>query len=84
MRQYRERGTEQADQRQPDREQTRERLNTMRVAGGLLVIVGLLLYFFHIAEARTGGRTLGMLAAAFVVAGATLLSVGWRRLRALR
>ena len=72
-----------SDQRRPDREQRRERLNTMRVAGGLLVIVGLLLYFFHLAEARTGGKTLGVLAAAFAVAGAALLFVGWRGIRAL-
>lgn len=70
--------------KQLDREQARESLNTMRIVGGLLVIVGLLLYFFHIAEARFGGTTLGVLAAAFAVAGATLLFVGWRRIRALR
>ena len=73
-----------SDQRRPDREQRRERLNTMRVAGGLLVIVGLLLYFFHIAEARFGGVNIGMLAAAFAVVGAALLVVGWRGLRAMK
>ena len=77
-------GREQADRKQPDYAQQRERLNAMRVAGGLLVIVGLLLYFFHIAEARTGGSTMGALAAAFVVVGSVLLFMGWRRMRALR
>ena len=77
-------GGEHADQRQPNHEQKRERLNAMRVAGGLLVIVGLLLYFFHIAEARTGGTIMGVLAGAFVVVGAALLFVGWWKLRALR
>jgi len=67
-----------------DREQTRERLNAMRIAGGLLVIVGLLLYFFHIAEARFGGASMGVLAAAFALVGSVLLLVGWRKLRALR
>jgi len=76
-------GGEHTDQRQPNHEQKRERLNAMRVAGGLLVGVGLLLYFFHIAEARTGGATMGMLAGAFAVVGSVLLFVGWRKLRAL-
>ena len=69
---------------QPDREQARERFNTMRIAGGLLLMVALLLYFFHLAEAPMGHSTLGMLAAIFAAAGAALLWVGWRRLRALR
>jgi hypothetical protein len=67
-----------------DREQARESLNVMRVAGGLLLIVALLLYFFHLAEAPMGHSTLGVLAGAFAVSGAALLFVGWRRLRALR
>ena len=74
----------QPDQKQPDYEEERERLNAMRVAGGLLVIVGLLLYFFHIAEARFGGVNIGMLAAAFAALGSVLLFVGWWKLRALR
>jgi protein-S-isoprenylcysteine O-methyltransferase Ste14 len=69
---------------QPDREQARESINTMRIIGGLLVIVGLLLYFFHLAEAPMGHSTLGVLAAVFAVAGVALLWVGWRRIRALR
>jgi protein-S-isoprenylcysteine O-methyltransferase Ste14 len=69
---------------QPDREQARESINTMRIIGGLLVIVALLLYFFHLAEAPMGHSTLGVLAAAFAVAGMALLVVGWRRMRALR
>jgi protein-S-isoprenylcysteine O-methyltransferase Ste14 len=70
--------------KQPDREQARESINTMRVVGGLLLIMGLLLYFFHLAEAPMGHSTLGVLAAAFAVAGVALLWVGWRRMRALR
>ena len=69
---------------QPDREQARERFNTMRIAGGLLLMVALLLYFFHLAEAPMGHSTLGVLAAIFAAVGAALLWVGWRRLRALR
>lgn len=67
-----------------DREQARENLNALRVAGGLLVIVALLLYFFHMAEARFGHILLGVLAAALAVAGVALLVVGWWKLRALR
>jgi protein-S-isoprenylcysteine O-methyltransferase Ste14 len=69
---------------QPDREQARERFNTLRIAGGLLLMVALLLYFFHLAEAPMGHSTLGVLAAIFAAVGAALLWVGWRRLRALR
>jgi hypothetical protein len=67
-----------------DREQEREKLNVLRVAGGLLVIVSLLLYFFHMAEARFGHILLGVLAAIFAAAGVALLVVGWWRIRALR
>ena len=67
-----------------DREQLRENITTMRIAGGLLLIVGLLLYFFHLAEAPMGHSTLGVLAAIFSAVGVALLWVGWRRLRALR
>jgi len=69
---------------QPDREQARESINTMRVIGGLLLVVALLLYFFHLAEAPMGHRTLGVLAAIFAAMGVALLWVGWRRMRALR
>jgi len=67
-----------------DREQARESVNAMRIAGGLLLIVALLLYFFHLAEAPMGHSTLGVLAAIFAVAGVALLWVGQFRLRALR
>jgi Na+/melibiose symporter-like transporter len=67
-----------------DREQLRESIAALRVAGGLLLIVGLLLYFFHLAEAPMGHTTLGVLAAIFSAVGVALLWVGWRRLRALR
>ena len=67
-----------------DREQAREKINALRFAGGLLLIVALLLYFFHLAEAPMGHATIGVLAAVFGVAGAALLWVGWRRLRALQ
>jgi hypothetical protein len=70
--------------KQQDREQARESSNTLRIVGGLLLIVALLLYFFHLAEAPMGRSTLGVLAAAFAAAGVALLWVGWRRLRALR
>ncbi len=76
--------SKQPDRKQPDYDQERERLNAMRVAGGLLVIVGLLLYFFHIAEARFGGAAMGVLAVAFAAVGSALLVVGWRKLRALK
>jgi len=66
------------------REQERESINTLRVVGGLLLAIGLLLYFFHIAEARFGGGKLGVVSAAFVIAGAALLCTGWLRMRALR
>ena len=69
---------------QQDREQVRESANTMRIAGGLLLMVALLLYFFHLAEAPMGHSTLGVLAAIFAAVGSALLWVGWRRLRALR
>jgi len=69
---------------QEDREQNREKMNTLRIIGGLLLIVALLLYFFHLAEAPMGHSTMGVLAAIFAVAGLILLWVGWRKLRALR
>jgi hypothetical protein len=67
-----------------DREQARESINTLRVLGGLLLAVGLLLYFFHLAEAWFGGALLGALGLGFVAAGVILLVIGWRRMRALR
>ena len=64
---------------QEDREQMRERINALRMAGGLLLIVALLLYFFHMAEVPMGRSTLGVLAATLfaVAGGAALLWVGW-------
>jgi uncharacterized membrane protein len=35
--------------KQEDREQARERVNVLRIIGGLLLIVALMLYFFHLA-----------------------------------
>jgi hypothetical protein len=69
---------------QEDREQMRERINVLRVAGGLLLIVALLLYFFHLAEVPMGRSTIGALAALFGLTGTALLWVGWLRLRQLR
>jgi drug/metabolite transporter (DMT)-like permease len=69
---------------QGDREQARERINTQRIVGGMLLMVALLLYFFHLAEAPQGNSLLGVLAAMFAAVGAALLWVGRRRLRALR
>ena len=68
---------------QEDREQARERIDTQRIVGGMLLMVALLLYFFHLAETPQGRSLLGMLAALFAAAGAALLWVGRRRLRAL-
>ncbi len=73
-----------ATTRQEDREQSREKLNTLRIIGGLFLIVALLLYFFHLAEAPMGRSAMGVLAALFALAGAVLLWVGRRRLQALR
>jgi heme/copper-type cytochrome/quinol oxidase subunit 4 len=69
--------------KQEDREQARERHNALRIIGGLLLIMALLLYFFHMAEAPERSA-LGVLAALFAVCGAALLWVGWHRIRALR
>jgi hypothetical protein len=69
---------------QGDREQARERINTLRILGGMLLMVALLLYFFHLAETPQGHSLLGVLAALFAATGTVLLWVGWRRLRALR
>ncbi len=67
-----------------DREEARERFNTLRIIGGLFLVMALLLYFFHMAEAPQGRSALGVLSAIFAVCGVALLWVGWRRLRALR
>jgi hypothetical protein len=70
--------------KQPDREQLGENINTLRIAGGLMLMMGLLLYFFHLAEAPMGRYGMAVLALLFAAVGAALLWVGWRRLRALR
>jgi hypothetical protein len=70
--------------KQQDPEQARESMNALRIVGGLLLMVALLLYFFHLAEAPMGHSTLGILAAIFAAIGAALLWIGGRRLRALR
>jgi len=70
--------------KQEDREQARESVNVLRIIGGLLLIVALMLYFFHLAEAPWGHSALAVLAALFAASGAALLWVGWRRIRALR
>ena len=66
-----------------DHEQEREKINTMRILGGLFLIVGLLLYFFHMAEAPERAA-LGVLSGIFAFCGTALLFVGWLRIRALR
>ena len=70
--------------KQEDREQLREGVNALRVLGGLLLMVALLLYFFHLAEKPMGRHALGWLAAIFALIGATLIGIGSRKLRALR
>jgi membrane associated rhomboid family serine protease len=65
-------------------EQARESVNALRILGGLLLIVALLLYFFHLAESPMGRHTLGILSAFFAVLGAALLLIGRRKLRSLR
>ena len=67
-----------------DPEQAREKVNALRVAGGLLLMVALLLYFFHLAESPMGRNTLGILSAIFAVLGATMLVLGQRKIRSLR
>jgi Na+/melibiose symporter-like transporter len=67
-----------------DPEQAREKVNALRVAGGLLLMVALLLYFFHLAEHPSGRHTLGWLALLFGVMGVALLWLGRLRLRGQR
>ena len=56
-------------------------VNVLRIIGGLLLMVALLLYFFHLAEAPMGRSTLGVLAALFAVSRRSADWVGSRRLR---
>jgi membrane associated rhomboid family serine protease len=65
-------------------EQARENVNSLRFLGGLLLMVALLLYFFHLAESPMGRHTLGILSAFFAVLGAALLLLGRRKIRSLR
>ena len=67
-----------------DREQVREGVNALRFLGGLLLMVALLLYFFHLAEKPVSRHTLGWLSALFAVLGAVLFGIGSRKLRSLR
>ncbi len=67
-----------------DREQAREKVNTQRFMGGLALVMGLLFYFFHLAEVPMGRHGLGVAAAVFGVIGVALLWVGQRGIRALR
>jgi hypothetical protein len=66
-----------------DFEQAREGLNALRILGGLLLIVALMLFFFHLAESPIGRHTLGILSAVFAALGAALLLLGGRKLRSL-
>jgi heme/copper-type cytochrome/quinol oxidase subunit 4 len=70
--------------RHEDREQAREDVNAFRILGGMLLMLALLLYFFHLAEKPVGRHTLGILSGLFGVIGVVLLLVGRRKLRALR
>jgi hypothetical protein len=70
--------------KQEDREQLRERINTLRVLGGMLLVLALLLYFFHLAEVAMGRSVIGVLAAFSGAIGVTLLWVGRLRLRRLQ
>ena len=67
-----------------DMEERRERVNVLRFLGGLLLTVGLLLYFFHLAESPAGHQTLGIMALVFAIPGVVLLVLGHRKLRQLR
>ena len=67
-----------------DVEQAREGVNALRFLGGLLLMVALLLYFFHLAESPMGRHTLGILSAIFAVLGAALILLGRHKLRSMR
>jgi hypothetical protein len=56
-------------------------VNALRFLGGLLMVLALLLFFFHLAEKPMGRNTLGWLSALFAVMGVGLLAFGMRRLR---
>jgi hypothetical protein len=67
-----------------DPEQKRESVNALRFLGGLLMMVALLLYFFHLAESPMGHHMLGNLSIFFAVVGAVILLIGHARLSAMR
>jgi len=67
-----------------DREQAREGVNALRILGGMLLMLALMLYFFHLAEKPYGRHTLGMLSVLFGAIGLALLLAGRRKLRVLR
>jgi hypothetical protein len=67
-----------------DFEQARESVNALRFLGGLLLVVALLLFFFHLAESPMGRNTLGILSAVFAVLGLALLLLGRYKLRSQR
>jgi protein-S-isoprenylcysteine O-methyltransferase Ste14 len=70
--------------KQQEHKQAKESVNALRFLGGLLLMVALLLYFFHLAEKPWGRHTLGWLAVLFAVMGLGVLAIGWRKLRTLR
>jgi heme/copper-type cytochrome/quinol oxidase subunit 4 len=70
--------------KQEDREQSREGVNALRILGGMMLMLALMLYFFHLAEKPYGRHTLGILSVLFGVIGLLLLLIGRRRLRVLR
>jgi heme/copper-type cytochrome/quinol oxidase subunit 4 len=70
--------------KQEDREQSREGVNAWRVLGSMMLMLALMLYFFHLAEKPYGRHTLGILSVLFGVIGLVLLLVGRRKLRKVR
>jgi hypothetical protein len=67
-----------------DRELAKERYNVLRIVGGLLLLMALMFFFFHLGEARMGKDALGVMAGVLCSAGVVLLVVGWYKLRGLR
>jgi heme/copper-type cytochrome/quinol oxidase subunit 4 len=50
----------------------------------MMLMLALMLYFFHLAEKPYGRHTLGILSVLFGVIGLVLLLVGRRKLRKVR
>jgi len=67
-----------------EREQAREGINAWRILGGMMLMLALVLYFFHFAEKPYGRHAIGILSGVFGVIGLVLLLIGRRRLRVLR